>query len=387
MGATILARPTIERRTAMREASSERMSVTTGTQVDERSAWAAVIARDAEHDGQFVFAVTTTGVYCRPSCAARRPLRANVRFFASPDGAESAGFRACRRCAPRDPLGPGASLRAAVGKARAYLDDHADERVTLARLAEAAGISAAHLQRSFKRLVGVSPASYADARRLERLKGSLQRGDTVSRATYEAGYGSGSRVYERAAPQLGMSPAAYRQRGRGMHVRYTIVSSPLGRLLVAATDQGISRVALGDDDAVLDSALRAEFEQATIERDDAALAGEVAQVLAHLDGAPASDLPLDVRATLFQRQVWDALRRIPRGSTQSYAEVARSLGRPTAARAVARACASNPVAVLVPCHRVVRGDGEMGGYRWGVERKRALLELEKGAEGEGSVER
>lgn len=348
-----------------------------GGMPDESAAWAAVQARDAAYDGRLVYAVASTGVYCRPSCPSRRPRRDRVAFYATPDEAEGAGYRECRRCRPRN-AGPGAAERC-VERARAYLDAHLDETVTLERLGRAAAMSPTHLQRTFKRVVGMSPREYVAARRAERLKARLREGDTVSRATFEAGYGSGSRVYEQAAPRLGMTPATYRRGGRGEQIRFTVAPSPLGRLLVAATERGVCAVTLGDTDEGLEEALRREYPDARVERAEEGLDEWVASVLRHLEGEePALSLPLDVRATAFQWRVWKALREIPRGATRSYGEVAASLGMPSGARAVARACASNRVALVIPCHRVVREDGGMGGYRWGIERKEELLRRERG---------
>lgn len=267
-------------------------------------------------------------------------------------------------------------------RVRAHIDAHAEAPLPLARLAAEAGVSAAHLQRTFTRVVGLSPRRYQEQRRLAALKGALRGGHTVSRATYDAGFASGRRVYETASATLGMTPGAYRRRGAGIAIHYTIVATSLGRLLVALSERGICSVALGDDDAQLAESLRAEFDGADIVRTADADDRMVDAVVAHVEGraAEATDLPLDVRATAFQWQVWRALQRIPAGATRSYQALATELGRPTAARAVARACASNRVAILIPCHRVIRGDGTLGGYRWGIERKAALLAREAAPE-------
>lgn len=345
-------------------------------EIRPEEAWAAVLARDPRFDGCFVYAVASTGVFCRPVCPSRRPHRRNVSFFATPDAAAAAGFRPCRRCRPAAG-DPSPALRA-VERARVYLDEHPEERVTLERLARVAHLSPTHLQRTFKRLVGVSPREYAAARRAERLREGLRGGKSVSRASFDAGYGSSSRVYEQGAERLGMTPAAYRRGGRGMRVRFSIVESPLGRLMVAATERGVCAVTLGEDDAELEAALRRELPNADLRRADSDLEAWTQRVVAHLaNAAEPLELPLDVRATAFQLRVWSALREIPAGSTASYGEVAERIGAPSAARAVARACASNPVALVIPCHRVVRGDGGLGGYRWGTERKRRLLEAER----------
>jgi AraC family transcriptional regulator of adaptative response/methylated-DNA-[protein]-cysteine methyltransferase len=346
--------------------------------IDAAAAWAAVVGRDRRFDGRFVYAVRSTGVYCRPSCPSRRPSAVNVVFFGDASGAEQAGYRACKRCRPRANGAP-AGATAAVREAAAFIDAHADERITLAALARETGVSPFHLQRVFRRELGVSPREYQQARRLDRLRAQLRRGETVSRATYDAGFGSPSRVYEQAA-RLGMTPALYRRGGEGLRIRFAIVPSPLGQLLVGATANGVCTVNLGDTDAQLERRLRAEFPRALVERDgDGSLAELTGRVVAHIRGdGPAHDLPLDVRGTAFQQQVWRALLAIPYGETRSYAEVAAAIGRPTATRAVARACATNPVAVVIPCHRVVRSDGGLGGYAGGVERKERLLVVEGG---------
>jgi AraC family transcriptional regulator of adaptative response/methylated-DNA-[protein]-cysteine methyltransferase len=344
------------------------------------AAWQAVLARDAGADGQFVYAVASTGVYCRPSCPSRRPRREGVSFFAAPQEAEQAGYRPCRRCRPRSsgPAGP----ERAVERARAFLDAHPDEPVTLEALGREVGLSPYHLQRTFKRLTGVTPKEYARARRLERLKACLREGNSVTDAIYEAGYGSGSRAYEQSDAHLGMTPGTYRRGGRGMSIRYAVAPSPLGRLLVGVTERGVCAVAVGDNDADLAAALRREYPQAEIEEaaPDGNLGEWLAAIVRHLEGEePRLALPLDVQATAFQWRVWKALQEIPYGSTRSYGEIAAALGMPRAARAVARACATNPVALAVPCHRAVRAGGEPGGYRWGAGRKRRLLEREAAA--------
>jgi AraC family transcriptional regulator, regulatory protein of adaptative response / methylated-DNA-[protein]-cysteine methyltransferase len=340
----------------------------------EQSQWQAVVERDPAQDGHFVYAVSSTGIYCRPSCPSRRPLRSRVSFFATPDAAEYAGYRACRRCEPRSSL-PAPVRR--VQRAREYLDAHLDETITLERLGKVAGMSPYHLQRIFKRVVGVSPKAYASARRLERMKSRLKQGDSVSRATYDAGYSSGSRAYEHARSRLGMTPATYRKGGKGMQIGFTVLPTPVGHLLAAATERGLCAVMLGDDAGELETSLRREYPAAAIEPGNGELQRYTEAVVAQLLGHDQGDLPLDVPGTAFQWQVWEALRRIPSGETRSYQAIARQLGRPAAARAVARACASNRVALVVPCHRVVRENGELGGYRWGVERKRRLLEQER----------
>ena len=341
--------------------------------------WRATEARDAASDGAFVFAVASTGIYCRPSCPSRRPKRRNVAFYALPEAAERAGYRACFRCKPRETAAADPRIEAVRQTCR-YIEDNDESLPTLAALGAHVGLSPHHLQRVFKRQMGISPRQYADARRLERLKASLKAGDQVTGALYQAGYGSSSRLYEKAPAQLGMTPATYRKGGAGTRIGYTIVASPLGRLLVGATERGVSAVCLGTSDGALEAILRDEFPAAEIARDDAALAGWVGDIVAHLDGRrPHLDLPVDVRATAFQRAVWEALCAIPYGETRSYSDVAQAIGRPKAVRAVANACAANPVALVVPCHRVVRADGAAGGYRWGVKRKKTLLAAERAA--------
>jgi AraC family transcriptional regulator of adaptative response/methylated-DNA-[protein]-cysteine methyltransferase len=352
------------------------------TEVADDLRWEAVLHRDELLDGAFVYAVASTGVYCRPSCPSRRPLRARVRFFDTPDEAEAAGYRACRRCEPRSRQT--AAVRR-VHSARAYLDQHPDERVTLERLGQIASMSPYHLQRTFKRVIGVSPKAYAGARRMERMKSRLRNGDTVSRATYEAGYGSGSRAYDHARSSLGMTPGSYRKGGRGTRISYAIVPTALGFLLAAATERGLCAVLLGDNPSRLEADLRTEYPAATLERTEAELHEYLAQVVERVGGREGAAIPLDVAGTAFQRQVWEALRRIPPGETRSYQAIAQEIGRPTAARTVARACASNRLALVIPCHRAVRESGELGGYRWGVSRKQQLLEQEERDSQRGST--
>jgi AraC family transcriptional regulator of adaptative response/methylated-DNA-[protein]-cysteine methyltransferase len=359
-----------------------------------RSLWRAVETRDRGADGAFVYAVRSTGIYCRPSCPSRKPRRQQVIYFRLPAAAEQHGFRPCRRCHPRtvrlrDPRVETVAHLCREIDTRILADpapDAGDEtRLTLAALSAAAGMSPHRLVRAFRSVMGITPRQYADAQRIRRLKLRLKEGDNVTTALYDAGYGSASRLYERAPSHLGMTPAAYGRGGAGMRIRYAIVASPLGRLLVGATDRGISALYLGESEASLRAALRAEYPRAELQRDGGGRATHlprglgkwVTRILAHLRGRePHLDLPTDVQATAFQRRVWEELRRIPYGATKTYSEVARAIGRPAAVRAVARACATNPVSVVVPCHRVVREDGHLAGYRWGIGRKRALLEKE-----------
>jgi len=353
------------------------------TDVSEEVAWKAVMARDAAFDGRFVYAVSTTSVFCRPGCASRRPRREHVTFFATPAAAEAAGYRACRRCRPTRPAEPSKAARAIV-RVKTLIDSHVDSAnespLTLRALASAVRISPFHLQRQFTRLMGASPRAYAAARRADRLKARLREGDTVTEATYEAGYGSSRAAYEQGVRALGMTPATYGRGGFGVHISYGTAQTPFGRLLVAATDRGVCSVMLGDEVHALERALEREFPKATIGRSDDALAGWIGAIVRSLEGEPAlPDLPLDVRGSAFQHRVWRALQMIPYGQTRSYAEVAATIGSPSAARAVAQACATNPVALVVPCHRVVRADGAPGGYRWGAARKRTLLTHERQA--------
>jgi len=349
---------------------------------DGENYWQAVLARDAQFESSFVYAVRSTGIYCRPTCASRRPSRQQVAFYASPEAAEQAGFRPCRRCRPR---GTAADSRSAQAKLverlcreiEASLDE-GDGAITLTTLSQRVGTNPYQIQRSFKRVMGITPRQYADAKRLARLKSRLQKGQDVTGALYDAGYGSSRALYERAPSRMGMTPATYRKGGRGMRVGYTIADSPLGRLLVGATERGVCAVCLGDSDKALEANLAAEYPRAEIRRDDATLAPWVTAFLSHLQGRlPHLDLPVDVRATAFRWRVWEELRAIPYGSTRSYSDVARAIGQPRAVRAVAHACATNPVAVVIPCHRVVGKDGGLHGYRWGLERKQQLLALER----------
>ena len=346
------------------------------TRSDE-SLWAAVMARDADADGRFVYAVATTGVYCRPSCPSRRPRRENVRFFDSPGAAEQSGFRACRRCRPTGPAR--SSTAEAIAKASTYLTAHADETVTLAALARLTQLSPAHFQREFKRVLGVSPREYQAACRARRFRGALREGHDVSSALYEAGYGSPSRIYETPPTGRGMAPAAYRRGGAGLAIGFTTVRCALGWLLVAATNKGVCAVKLGDSREALEADLRREFPAAAISPDRPADPAWIENIVDRISGASRdAALPLDVRGTAFQWRVWRALQAIPAGETRSYSEVAQSIGRPSAVRAVARACASNPVCLVVPCHRVVGKNGGLGGYRWGASRKARLLSAEAG---------
>jgi AraC family transcriptional regulator, regulatory protein of adaptative response / methylated-DNA-[protein]-cysteine methyltransferase len=340
--------------------------------------WEAILKRDPAFDGLFFFGVRSTGIFCRPSCPARRPLRQNVRFYSTPEGAQQDGLRPCRRCHPLEALPTNLSK---IHELCRYIEAHASEPLTLGHLAEHAGLSRFHLQRTFQAVVGLSPKRYLDACRMRSLKHELKRGNDVMEAVYEAGFGSSSRVYERAGRRLGMTPGRYRQGGRDLHITYATAQSPLGLLLIAATGQGICFVQFGATEEALIAALRQEYPDARLEAMRAPnpeFRQWMEALNAYLAGEPPRlDLPLDVRATAFQMRVWNFLQSIPYGDVLSYQQVAAAIGRPSAARAVAGACACNRVALLIPCHRVIRGSGDLGGYRWGVNRKRKLLELER----------
>jgi AraC family transcriptional regulator of adaptative response/methylated-DNA-[protein]-cysteine methyltransferase len=335
--------------------------------------WNAVESRDVHADGAFFYAVRTTGVFCRPSCASRQPRRENVDFYDTAEGARAAGYRDCKRCQP------GGLPReiAIVGRACAVLDADPHHRLTLAELSDAVHVSPFHLQRLFKRVVGLSPRQYQAAQRGAALRDALQHGAPVTRATVDAGFGSPSRMYDTASAELGMAPSAYRRKGAGLSLYYACASTPLGLVLVATTERGICKIAFGDDKGGLVAELQQEFANAELVADPARVAPFITQVDAYLRGTRERfDLPLDIAATAFQQRVWDALRRIPYGQTRSYSEIATAVGSPRAVRAVASACASNPVALAIPCHRVVHKNGALAGYRWGLQRKAALLDTE-----------
>ena len=336
---------------------------------DPDSAWRAVIARDRAADGRFVTGVLTTGIYCRPSCAARHPKRENVRFFADGKAARTAGLRACLRCRPDDQAADEAGIARAIS-----LIEAAEEPPSLDTLAAVAGYSPFHFHRIFRRATGVTPAAYARAHRARRTAAALKESRTVTEALYDAGYAAPARFYADAPDRLGMTPSAWRDGGRGAVIRWTLAPTDLGSLLIAATERGICRVAFADDAAELGEL----FPNATIERGGAELENLVAQVVA-LVGKPgmATDLALDVRGTAFQEAVWRELARVPAGETVSYAALAARAGKPGAARAAGTACGANKVALLIPCHRAQRGDGSLGGYAWGLDRKRALLARER----------
>lgn len=336
----------------------------------------AVETRDAGADGVFVYAVRSTHIYCRPACPSRRPNLDAVEYFDTPESAEQAGYRACKRCAPRDAL-PAALAAERVARACRLLDENPALRV--GELAAALDLRPERLHRLFRAVLGITPHRYAAAARLEHFRREIQNGEALASATYGAGFGSSARLYQQAPARLGTTPGGYRKGGTGMQIRYTLADSSLGRLLVASTPRGVCMVSLGDDDAALVAGLQAEYPAAQLTRDEGALNTWTRSVLDYLGGRPGPlDVPLDVRASAFRLRVWEELRRIPYGETRTYADVARAIGRPEAVRAVAGACAGNPVALVTPCHRVLRSDGGLGGYRWGVGRKQALLAREKG---------
>jgi len=339
----------------------------------ETERWNAVTSRDPQADGAFFYAVKTTGVFCRPSCASRQPRRENVAFFVDANAARAAGFRDCKRCQPG---GLPRELEI-VNRACAALDADPQQRLTLAQLSDAVHVSPFHLQRLFKRVVGVSPRQYQAAQRGAALRDALQKGADVTRATMDAGFGSPSRMYDSASAELGMAPSAFRRKGAGLTVRYASASTSLGFVLIAATDKGICKIGFGDDSALLVDELRSECANAELLEDAAPLAPFLAQIDTYLRGTRQDfDLPLDIASTAFRQRVWDALRRIPYGETRSYSDIAEAVGAPRAVRAVASACATNPVALAIPCHRVVQKGGALAGYRWGLPRKAALLDNE-----------
>ena len=348
-------------------------------------AWQQVLSRDASADGQFVYAVKSTGIYCKPSCPSRRPDRKNVKFYPNPATAEAEGFRACQRCEPQRTTPKADPQSDAIAAATEFLRERAGERTSLADLAEASGLGRFAVQRGFKRVLGVTPGEYARAQRKERFRDELSpardtSSPTVTDAVYAAGFGSSSRVYEGVDAMLGMAPSAMKAGGAGETIRYAITDSPLGRILVGATDKGLCRVQFNDTDAEAEVDLREYFPQAVLRRDDNGLGSEVREVLKHIrENTSAVKLPFHVRATAFQQRVWKALTDIPRGETLTYGEIAEKIGSPKAVRAVGAACGANPIAVLVPCHRAIGSDGKLHGFRWGLERKKQLLEMERRA--------
>jgi AraC family transcriptional regulator, regulatory protein of adaptative response / methylated-DNA-[protein]-cysteine methyltransferase len=342
-----------------------------GAETDRR--WAAVVARDRKADGTFYYSVKTTGVYCRPSCAARRPNRRNVEFYLTRDEAERAGFRPCRRCKPDRESSD--QLQAATIAKICRLIESTEHVPPLSELARSAGLSPYHFHRTFKAITGVTPRAYAAAHRSRRVRDELKKGSkTVTEAIYDAGFSSGGRFYESSDHLLGMTPSEYRAGGRTTRIHFAVGECSLGSVLVAQSARGVCAILLGDDPEALVRDLQDRFPEATFVGNDRAFEKVVSTVVGFVE-KPSNglDLPLDIRGTAFQQRVWEALRRIPVGSSVSYTEIARRIGAPRAVRAVARACAANPLAVAIPCHRVIRTDGSPSGYRWGVERKRALL--------------
>ena len=343
---------------------------------DER--WEAIQNHDPAYETTFTFGVITTGVYCLTTCRGAPVLRKNIEFFDEIAEARAAGYRPCKRCRP-DEGGPHTRAVAVVTQACELIDAAPDQPLTVAALARTVGVTDHTLRRSFEMIVGITPRQYAEQRRLERFKDGVRNGHDVTSALYDSGFGSPSRLYESSDARLGMTPGQYRSGGAGVSISYAIVDSPLGRLLVAGTEKGVCRISLADDDAAHVSTLASEFPNASFRRDEgriASWAAVVADIVCGETPDTADDLPLDVRGTAFQRRVWEALRRIPRGETRTYSQVAEEIGEPRAARAVANACAKNPTPIVVPCHRVVRSDGTLGGYALGPERKKSLLDQE-----------
>ena len=349
--------------------------------LNHEECWEAVQMRDAGKNGHFFFGVMTTGVYCKPSCPARRPLRKNVRFYETPVEAERDGLRPCLRCRPLEIIDSKPSLER-IRQACRYIEKHSDEPLKLRDMAARAGMSAFHFQRTFKAFVGLTPKQYLDAARVAQLKKELKLAGDVTEAVYGAGYGSSSRVYERADTRLGMTPNQYRRGGKGVTISYATMRSALGLIMIGATDRGLCFLQFGDTQEGLLTMLKKEYPQARIAAMSRPYHPDFQKWMALLNGYLAGtetrlDLPLDIRATVFQIKVWNYLQSIPYGDLQSYGEVAAALGRPTATRAVAGACAANRVALVIPCHRVIRGTGELGGYRWGLARKRVLIDQER----------
>lgn len=338
--------------------------------------WQAVLERDSNFDGKVFYGVHSTNIYCRPTCPSRKPSRRGVSFFESSQAAEAQGFRPCKRCQPENTNASNPARDKVLAACR-YIEASCDRIPTLEELSAQVEISPSHLQRVFKSFLGVSPFQYATTLRTQRLKQHLHQGEEIAHALYEVGYGSSSRLYEKAPLQLGMTPASYKRHGWGEEIRYTTVNSPLGFLMIAATERGLCSIRLGETVAELEEELLREFCHASLRPSDD-LQDSAGALVDYLGGnLPLPQLPYDVKATAFQLRVWEALTKIPIGTTASYSNIASVIGLPTAVRAVARACATNPIALVIPCHRVVPKAGGLGGYRWGVDRKQALLALEK----------
>jgi AraC family transcriptional regulator, regulatory protein of adaptative response / methylated-DNA-[protein]-cysteine methyltransferase len=340
--------------------------------------WNALIKRDRHADGKFFYSVATTGVYCRPSCGARTPCPENVGFYATPDEAEAAGFRACKRCKPRE-QGPASEVAAKVAKACRVIEA-ADTAPSLQSLANQAGMSRFHFHRTFKSITGVTPAEYAAGQRTARVRESLERSKTVTEAIYDAGFNSSSRFYEGAERVLGMTPTEFRDGGTKAKIYFAVGLCSMGSILAAQTERGVCAILIGDDPEQLVQDLQDRFPKATLVGDTPEYEELMSKIVGLVENPNTGfGLPLDIRGTAFQKQVWNALQQIPPGTTATYAEIAANIGMPKAVRAVAQACGANSLAIAIPCHRVIRNDGSLSGYRWGVERKRTLLQREKQA--------
>ena len=345
------------------------------TNLSDDEKWTAVLSRDFRFDASFVFAVRSTGIYCRPSCPARRSARQHVTFFQGSVDAEQAGFRPCLRCQPREAK---SSKTQQIERACKYIEANLQRKLSLKILADQVGLSPYYFQRTFKAALGISPRQYVEARRLARMKLSLRRGETVNNSLYDAGFSSRSRIYENIPVGFGVNPGEFRHGGTGLRIQYGIIGSPLGRLLVAATERGVCAVCIGDSDELVERSLAADYPFASSSRDDGFAKQWTDAFQRYFDGDHlALNLPIDVKATAFQTRVWRAIQSIPPGNTATYTQIAHQLGQPKASRAVARACATNPVALMIPCHRVIGKDGGMRGYKWGTNRKQALLTLER----------
>jgi AraC family transcriptional regulator of adaptative response/methylated-DNA-[protein]-cysteine methyltransferase len=355
------------------------MSISDKEQITIEEQWKAVQRRDQSYDYKFVYAVLSTGIYCKPSCPSRRPGKEKVVFFSDFSSAEKAGFKPCKRCKPAEAAG--LSQARLVEQLCNYIKTNSDRKLTLKILSEEMGVSSFYLQRTFKRITGVTPRQYAETSRLNHLKTSLKNGKSVRRSAYDAGYNSMSSLYSRPEGKLGMQPGVYKRGGEGMRISYAITDCSLGRLLVAWTEYGVCSVGLDDSEGKLLQALLKEYPRADVQKCQNQVAEWTRAIVKYIDGEETSrsfvGIPLDIKATTFQRRVWKELQSIPYGSTISYGEIGEKLANPKGARAVANACASNPIAIVIPCHRVTRKDGRLGGYRWGAERKKLLLEMEK----------
>lgn len=351
--------------------------------VAETEKWRAVVERDETKDGLFVFGARSTGIYCKPSCPARHPNLEQVVFFSQPKEAESSGFRACKRCHPKDVRS--SSSAELIQRTCRYIEANLDEKLTLENLSSQARLSPFHFQRTFKKSLGISPRQYVEARRLEKVKRSLTSGQTVTNSLYDAGFTSKSRLYEKNAPRLGVSPGIFRRGGEGLRISYTIIDSRIGRVLLAATERGACAVCMGASDDVVEAGLKEDYYAADLRRDDEGMKKWAGALQSYFDGHEfPRDLPLDVQATAFQWKVWKEIQSIPYGQTATYSNIAKSLGAPQATRVVARACATNPVAIVIPCHRVIGKDGNLRGYAWGVKRKKTLLSLESKTQSEST---